>query len=249
MENPFLLTNKTILVTGLDNEVGRTVASHCANLGAHLVLVHNDETELDQLIAQLPQNDHVRVVGNMYDLETLDDIVRNIPSVDGWSNNIVQSATILIKSISPKTMRSLEDANVHIPVLLMQKLVKGKKLNNPSSVVLTSSVSGVYTVHFADSLNALVHGAINGFAKGAALDLARLGIRVNTLNMGVVECSDTFADSILSEEELNEKRNYFPLKRFGSPQDVANATAYFLSYASSWITGVHLPVDGGYTLL
>lgn len=249
MENPFLLTNKTILVTGLDNEVGRTVAMHCANMSGRLVLIHHDEDVLDQLLAQVPNGNHERIVGNLYDIETLDDIVRNIPSVDGWSNNIMQSATILTKSISQKTMKTLEDVNVHIPVLLLQKLVKGKKLNNPSSVVLTSSVSGVYTVHFADSLNALVHGAINGFAKGAALDLARLGIRVNTLNMGVVECSDTFADSILSEEELNEKRNYFPLKRFGSPQDVANATAYFLSDASSWITGVHIPVDGGYTLL
>ena len=246
--NPFLLENKAILITGLD-EIGVTVATHCASIGAKLVLVHNDEERLKSVVAQLPGTGHIQIVGDLANIEALDEIVNALPVLDGWSNNLSMSTTMLTKFVNSSIIQQMENVNVHVPVLLLQKLVKRKKLNNPASVVFTSSVSGVYTVHYADSLNALVHGAINGFAKGAALDLARQGVRINTLNMSVVECSDTFVDTILSEEELNEKRNYFPLKRFGSPQDVANAAAFFLSDASSWLTDVHLPVDGGYTLL
>lgn len=246
--NPFLLENKTILITGLD-EIGVTIATHCANIGAKLVLVHNDEEQLKSIVSQLPGKEHIQIIGNIVNTEALDEIVNALPVLDGWSNNLSMSTTMLTKFVNSSIIQQMENVNVHVPVLLLQKLVKRKKLNNPASVVFTSSVSGVYTVHYADSLNALVHGAINGFAKGAALDLARQGVRINTLNMSVVECSDTFADTILSEEELNEKRNYFPLKRFGTPQDVANATAFFLSDASSWLTDVHLPIDGGYTLL
>ena len=54
---------------------------------------------------------------------------------------------------------------------------------------------------------------------------------------------------MVEEVGIAEKRKYFPLKRFGQPNDVAFAIIYFLSDASSWVTGAELKIDGGYTLI
>ena len=56
-------------------------------------------------------------------------------------------------------------------------------------------------------------------------------------------------NGILTSEELELKKKFFPLKRFGQPIDVAHAIIYFLSDASSWVTGADLKIDGGYTLI
>ena len=90
-------------------------------------------------------------------------------------------------------------------------------------------------------------GAISGFAKGAALDLSGKCIRVNCVCPGIVKTN--IYNGVLTEEELEAKQQYFPLKRFGEPSDVAYAIIYFLSDASCWVTGAELKIDGGYTLI
>mgnify|MGYP006154429939 FL=1 len=120
-------------------------------------------------------------------------------------------------------------------------------MNHASSIVFTSSLSGVYCTHYGESIYAASKGAISGFAKSAALDLSRHNIRVNSVNPGVI-ITDIF-NGILTSEELELKKKFFPLKRFGQPIDVAHAIIYFLSDASSWVTGADLKIDGGYTLI
>jgi len=127
------------------------------------------------------------------------------------------------------------------------KLNAENVLKEKSSIVFTSSLSGIYCVHYGESMYAASKGAIGGFAKGAALDLSRKQIRVNSVNPGII-MTNIFSD-VLTIEELEEKRKYFPLKRFGQPNDVAFAIIYFLSDASSWVTGAELKIDGGYTLI
>jgi NAD(P)-dependent dehydrogenase (short-subunit alcohol dehydrogenase family) len=56
-------------------------------------------------------------------------------------------------------------------------------------------------------------------------------------------------NGVLTEDELKAKETFFPLKRFGKSSDVAYAIIYFLSNASSWVTGAELKIDGGYTLI
>lgn len=66
---------------------------------------------------------------------------------------------------------------------------------------------------------------------------------------GIIQTDLFKTNNVLTEEELTEKQKFFPLKRFGQPEDVAYAVIYFLSDASSWVTGADLKIDGGYTLI
>lgn len=249
MTNPFLLENKAILVTEAATAVGQQIAIECSKQGAIIIAQDANEIELSETMQLLEGGNHQKVVADTCSEDGLDSIVAACSKIDGLSLNCNIPTTLLLKFINSNTLNKVLNTNVVSPILLLQKLVKSKKFNKPASVVFLSSVSGVYTVHYADSLNALTNGAVSAFVKSAALDLAAQSIRVNSVNPSVIETKEMLEASILTDEELNEKRNYFPLKRFGNPIDVAQPVAYLLSDASSWITGVHIPIDGGYTLL
>jgi NAD(P)-dependent dehydrogenase (short-subunit alcohol dehydrogenase family) len=81
-----------------------------------------------------------------------------------------------------------------------------------------------------------------------ALDLASKGIRVNSINPGAVE-SHILDAGIITQEQLEENRKHYPLKRFGEPEEIAYAAIYLLSDASKWVTGSNLLIDGGLTLV
>lgn len=250
MYNPYTLEGKTILVTGASTGIGRQVAIDCAKFGAKLVLSDLDGEILNKVLGELEGEGHLTFVCDLTSEDDIVSLVENCPVLDGFSNNAGVSKSILMKFVSQKALSESAAINTFGPALLLQKLVRKKKLSKKSSVVFTTSVSGVYTVHYGDSVNAMSTGAINAFAKAAALDLGAQGIRVNCVNPSVIVTENTFAGALLTEDEIKEKQAYFPLnKRFGNPDDVSAPIIFLLSDASSWITGVKLPIDGGYTLL
>jgi NAD(P)-dependent dehydrogenase (short-subunit alcohol dehydrogenase family) len=131
--------------------------------------------------------------------------------------------------------------------LLTQQLVKKKKLGKGGSIVFTSSTSGVYNAVIGNAMYSASKGAINGFMKNAALDLAAKNIRVNAVSPGMIN-TNILEDGIISAEQLEEDKKRYPLKRYGKPEEVAYAVIYLLSDASAWVTGSNLLIDGGITL-
>ncbi len=250
MYNPYTLEGKTILVTGASTGIGKQVAIDCAKFGAKVVLSDLNEDKLNEVVKELEGEGHVIITCDLSMEDSIAQLVENCPILDGFSNNVGVSKSIFMKFVSQKALTEAATINTFGPALLLQKLVRKKKFSKKASVVFTTSVSGVYTVHYGDSVNAMSNGAINAFAKAAALDLGAQGIRVNCVNPSVVVTENTFSGSLLTEEEIKEKQAYFPLqKRFGNPDDISMPIVFLLSDASSWITGAKIPIDGGYTLL
>jgi len=115
-------------------------------------------------------------------------------------------------------------------------------------LVYISSINGNNCVSFGSSIYAASKSTITGFMKGAALELAHQGIRVNCINPGMIE-TDLFRSGIIGEEEFKKDRLKYPLRRYGKPEEVAYAAVYLLSDSTQWITGSSLLIDGGFTLL
>ena len=248
MYNPYTLEGKTILITGASSGIGRSTAIECSKLGASLVITGRDNDRLYQTFSLLDHNrNNIKIQADLTSYSDIEKLVELSPNLDGLVNNAGKTKVILVKAIKKQFVDEILSINTIAPILLTQLLVKKGRMNNSSSIVFTSSLSGVYCVHYGESIYAASKGAINGFAKGAALDLSRQNIRVNCVNPGVI-VTDIF-NGILTEKELEGKKNFFPLKRFGQPSDVAHAIIYFLSDASSWVTGSDLKIDGGYTLI
>lgn len=116
--------------------------------------------------------------------------------------------------------------------------------------MLVESVSGVFVGTKGDVSYNASKAALNGFLKGAALELAGQGIRINAVNPGLVPTNilnltnEMFAESHHTDIMVES----YPLKRYGTPEDIAYGCIYLLSDASGWVTGTNLVIDGGYLL-
>lgn len=247
MNNPYSLEGKTILVTGASSGIGRCTAIECSKMGARLVITGRNNDRLKETFDQLQGEGHISIVADMTCYEDIERIVNDVPALDGLSNNAGITKVVMVKHLRGTDLNNILNTNTISPILLTQLLVRKKKLNKNASIVFTSSLSGNYCVHYGESMYAASKGAISGFAKGAALDLSSSRIRVNCVCPGIVRTN--IFNGVLTEEELEAKQQYFPLKRFGEPSDVAYAIIYFLSDASCWVTGAELKIDGGYTLI
>lgn len=247
MINPYSLEGKTILVTGASSGIGRCTAIECSKMGARVVITGRNEERLKETFGLLQGDGHISIVADMTRYEDIERLVNEAPALDGLSNNAGITKVVMVKHLKANDLNNILNTNTISPILLTQLLVRQKKLNRNASIVFTSSLSGNYCVHYGESMYAASKGAISGFAKGAALDLSTSRIRVNCVYPGIVRTN--IFSGVLTEEELEAKQQYFPLKRFGEPTDVAYAIIYFLSDASCWVTGAELKIDGGYTLI
>lgn len=248
MYNPFSLCGKTILITGASSGIGRATALECAKLGADLVITGRNQLKLEDTFSLLEGTNHSMISTDLNSESGVELLLSGLHTIDG----IVHCAG-LIKNLpfqftTRKYLDEVMEVNFYAPAEISRRLLKEKKLNKNGSIVFVSSISGVFCSAVASTIYSASKGAVNGLVKGMALDLAPKGIRVNSVNPGVIETS-IFESGAITSEQLTEDKKHYPLKRFGQPQEVAFAIVYLLSDASSWVTGSNLVIDGGFTLL
>lgn len=248
MYNPFSLENKTILVTGASSGIGRAIAIECAKMGAKVVVTGRNETRLQETHSLLEGNQPDYIVA---DLSVNEDVVRvskELSTLNGLVNCAGLTKVAPFPFATRDSFEEVMNVNFFAPTELTRLLVKSKKIGKGSSIVFISSVSGVYCSAIASSIYSASKGAVNGLVKGIALDLASKGIRVNCVNPGMID-THIFSEGKITQEQLKEDTERYPLRRYGKPEEVAYAVIYLLSDASSWTTGSNLLIDGGYTLL
>jgi len=248
MYNPFSLTGKTILVTGASSGIGQAIAVECSKMGASIILSARNEERLNETLSQMEGKNHSVITVDLNNENKRKQLVDNSPVLDGLVNCAGINKLLPFTFITSELLKSVMDINFTTPALMSAELVKKKKLLKNSSIVFISSISGVLCATAGGSVYSASKGAINGLIKGMALDLAAKGIRVNSVNPGVIE-THIFDDGTVTKEQLEEDKKRYPLKRHGKPEEVAYAVIYLLSNASGWITGSNLIIDGGFTLL
>lgn len=246
--NPFSLEGKTILVTGASSGIGRAIAIECSKMGAQVVISGRNEIRLNETFQKLEGFDHLKIIFDFNEIENIDELVEFFPLLDGIVHCAGLADPVPFQFINKDKLDLIFDVNFYAPVLLSQLILKNKKINKGSSIIFISSISGVYCSSFGGSIYSASKGAINGLVKGMALDLSTKMIRVNSINPGVIE-TNIFEKGKVTEEQLDEDKKRYPLKRFGKPEEVAYAAVYLLSDASKWVTGSNLVIDGGFTLL
>src|SRR5574344_1843795 len=175
-------------------------------------------------------------------------LVEQLPKLDGIASNAGICNRTLVKLYSKKLIDEVFSINSIYPMLLIKNIIKKKLRNKPGSIVFTSSAGGVYaSAGVSNGVYGATKGAIGGFLKSLALELASKQIRCNSVNPAMVE-TPLIRDGYISADQLKEDMKKYPLGRYGNPEDIANAIVFLLSDASSWITGTELKIDGGATL-
>lgn len=245
--NPFTLEGKTILITGASSGIGRATAIECSKLGARCILTARNEERLKETLSQLAGDGHQMLLCDLSDSNAINEMVDSLPEINALVNNAGYTKLLPISFINREDFQSILDVNTVAPIILLQRLLKKKKLAKNSSVVFTSSMAGLGSSSVANGMYTASKGALSAFIRCAALELAPKGIRVNAVCPAMVNTNIMESGSV-SDEQLKEDMKKYPLGRYGEPNDVAYAMIYLLSDASSWVTGTNIVIDGGITL-
>jgi NAD(P)-dependent dehydrogenase (short-subunit alcohol dehydrogenase family) len=246
--NPFSLEGKTLLVTGAASGMGKATAIACAKMGAHVVAADFNAGGMAQTVSELEGEGHHQFTINLANDSTWEDLISNTPVLDGIANCAGIANMNPFIFVNREEFDKVFNINFFGPVLLTKSLIKSKKLNKGGSVVFVASMDGTKIVHAGNSVYSASKSALMGIARNMAIDLAPKKIRVNCILPGTTD-TPLIRTSNVTEESLAEVAKTFPLKRFGTPEDMAYGIIYLLSDASSFVTGTELTIDGGYTIL
>lgn len=241
--NPFSLEGKTILVTGASSGIGRGIAVTCSKMGANIVLGGRNEVRLNETLSEMEGDGHVLAVADLTKKEELESMVDTLPKLDGIVHCAGIGQRILCKQLQESDVDNVMDMNFKAPVLLQTEILKKKKINKGASIVFIASIAAE-SPSVGNSIYSASKGAIISYANCLVVELAPRKIRVNCISPAMVWTDLILKDGI-SEEELKEDEQKYPLKRYGNPDDIANLAVYMLSDASSWMTGSNVRITGG----
>ena len=241
--NPFSLEGKTILVTGASSGIGRGIAIACSKMGARVVVVGRNLAKTDQTISMMSSDEHVKVICDLTNYEGVQNLVAELPVLDGIVHCAGIGQRVLCKVATEHDVDSVMNVNYKAPVLLQTELLKQKKINKGGSVVFIASIS-TWSPSIGNAFYSASKGAIVSYANCLALELAPRKVRVNCISPAMVWTDIVLQDGV-DEEQLKEDEKNYPLKRYGTPEDIANLAIYMLSDASIWMTGSNVKISGG----
>lgn len=241
--NPFSLTGKTVFITGASSGIGRGIAIACSKMGADVILNGRNGQRLNETLSKLAEGNHRTEVADLNHPEEVSAMVARLPVLQGIVHCAGIGQRVLCKQVTATDLNEVMDANFKGPVLLQTEILKQKKIAKAASVVFISSIA-IDDPSTGNALYSASKAALTAYANCLALELAPRQIRVNSILPAMVWTDLIFKGGI-TEEELREDEKKYPLKRYGTPEDIANLALYLLSDASSWMTGSHVKISGG----
>ena len=243
MQNPFSLEGKVILVTGASSGIGRGIAVACANMGAKVIAVGRNRERLEETQAMMRKDEHSLLVCDLTKSEEVENAVDELPKIDGIVHCAGIGQRLLCKELEEIDVDKVMDTNFKAPVLLQSQLLKKKKVNKGASIVFVASIAS-WSPSIGNSVYSASKGALISYANCLGLELAPRQIRVNCISPAMVRTELVYKEG-LSEEQLIADEQKYPLKRYGTPEDIAYLAIYMLSDASCWMTGSNVKITGG----
>lgn len=243
-----LLQGKTAIITGASRGIGRGIAKVFAEQGANVAFTYSSSVQAAEELEKELSAYGVQVKGyqsNAADFneaqKLVDDVIAAFGTVDVLINNAGITKDNLLMRISEEDFDKVIEVNLK-SVFNMTKAVQRIMLKNKAgSIINMSSVVGVKGNAGQTNYAASKAGVI-GFSKSVALELGSRNIRCNVIAPGFIETEMT---DKLSADVVDGWRNAIPLKRGGTPEDVANVCVFLASDMSAYVTGQTINVDGG----
>lgn len=244
-------TGRWVVVSGASSGFGRAVAAALAGQGAGLILIGRDPERLAQTAA-LAGGAAVQLLPmDLTDLEAIAPRLRAAARAVGRIYGLCHAAgtveTLPLAACSPEHLRRMLEVNLAAGIEIARTLCRRDVMEDAGgSLVFISSVYARAGVPGQIGYSA-AKGAVNAAVRAMAMELARRGIRVNSLSPGLVRTPLTErAFARLSAAQAQAIVEAHPLG-IGRPEDVARAALFLLHPENRWITGIDLAVDGGYT--
>jgi NAD(P)-dependent dehydrogenase (short-subunit alcohol dehydrogenase family) len=252
------LENKVALITASASGIGRAAAVLFAREGAAVAVADIDKGRLLDTVDEIKEAGG-RAHGIPCDLTKEADarrIVREAVAAFGgldilW-NNVGHPGPGRIEDVDMDDYDLAMTLNVRSVLVTTTEAIPAIRARGRGSILFTSSIAGIYGSPFSPVYSAAKFG-VTGLTKSLAIRLAPDNIRVNCVCPAPIDTPmlDIFMGrpdvEANKHENLARMKQAIPLGRVGTPQEVAQAGLFLVSDDASYITGVSLPVDGGYT--
>lgn len=243
-----LLEGKTAIITGASRGIGKSIAQCFVKEGAKVAFTYLSSDEKAKALEEELSAEGGEAVGfksnaaNYEDaLKLADDVMEKFGSIDVVVNNAGITRDNLLMRMGEDDWDEVMQVNLK-SIFNLTKAVQRTMLKQRSgSIINMSSVVGLKG-NAGQSNYAASKAGIIGFTKSIALELGSRNIRCNAIAPGFIETEMT---DKLDEKTVQEWRNAIPLRRGGTPEDVAQLTLFLASDRSAYITGQVINVDGG----
>lgn len=240
--------DKVAMITGATRGIGKQIALTLANEGYNIVLNYRTENdELKQLKNEI-ESKNVKCLAVQGDVTNFEDCKQMIESaikefgkIDVLVNNAGITKDMLLARMKEEDFKQVIDVNLVGTFNMTKNVISYMMKARNGKIINISSVVGIAGNAGQTNYSASKAGII-GFTKSLAKEVASRNILVNAVAPGFIETNMT---DVLKQEVKDEIAKNIPLKRMGTPQDVANVVKFLVSEDSSYITGQVISVDGG----
>ena len=243
-----LLEGKVAIITGASRGIGSGIAKVFAEQGANVAFTYSSSVESAMALESELNALGIKAKGyqsNAADFsdahKLVDDVIAEFGTIDILINNAGITKDNLLMRMSEEDFDKVIEINLKSVFNMTKAVQKIMLKNRKGSIVNMSSVVGVKG-NAGQANYAASKAGMNGFTKSIALELGSRNIRCNAIAPGFIETEMT---AKLNEDVVKGWREAIPLKRGGTPEDVANVCVFLASDMSAYVTGQVINVDGG----
>jgi 3-oxoacyl-[acyl-carrier protein] reductase len=242
---------RSVLVTGGSRGIGKGIARVFCQQGARVAVVGRDAAAGVACVAELERAGMppLFLQGDVRDREAMQRVAAAVAERHGGLDVLCCNAGLFpqesLETMEEAHWDALFATNLKGMLFSIQACLPLLKQSQAGRIVLTSSITGPITGYPGWSHYGATKAGMLGFMRTAAMELASFGITINAVMPGSIK-TEAIAD--LGEAFERGTARVIPLQRFGTPEEVGHAVAFFASLQAGYITGQTLVVDGGQVL-
>ncbi len=245
------LANKVALVTGSSRGIGAAIAKRFAQEGAKVVVHGRDVAALTAVRAEIEQlgGRAIHLIANITSFTEIEamrqQVEQQLGPIDILVANAGASLTMPgpIEQISEESWRATVDANLTATFLTIKSILPGMKERKAGNIITLSSAAARRPHPRSPIPYAAAKAGIQLLTQDLAAEVGPYGIRANCLAPETILTERN--EQQIPDDQKRALVDFHPIKRLGTPQDVAEAALYLASDESAWITGIILDITGG----
>ena len=243
---PFALTGKTAIVTGANRGIGKSIALILAQAGAKVALVGRNLPQLEEVATAIrPEREALVFRADVSVKEQIDQMVAQALEAFGHLDILVNNAGVnrssSIEALEEYAWDEVLNINLKGAYLCTKSVVPSMRKQGSGRIINIASISGQTGGVAAGANYSASKGGMIAMTKTLARELASFGITVNAIAPGQIDTSM----GAVPADRLEKLLEQIPLRRLGTPEDIAYATLFFASDETGYITGATLDVNGG----